>query len=265
MLKGSIRKVLAVLVLTAVGHAHSAVIPLWDRASVQANDHVHWGHFGLPGSVISNPSVPISSFGGIAVSVSMPGLTQFSVHDQAAPSPAVFPPQFSGDFSPGDAVIAAGYGDGVGPLRISLGSMASAAGFQIDSFFLGTFTAQIEAFNNVGLSLGSFIRSGRTTSNSDGSALFLGIASDSQDISFLEVILTERPYGGVSQIFAINRLDFLSSFSSPGVNPDPLWPENATNASGSIPEPSAKGLVGLGLLALAALFFRSGRVSILSQ
>lgn len=242
------------LALLSGQDSHATLVQLSDRASVAGNDHVHWGHLGAPGTVVSNSTPVVQSFGGIGVSASMPGLTQFSIHDQVAASSVVFAPHYSGDFAVGDAILAAGYGDGAGPLRIVLASVVSAIGLQVDPFFLGGFSVEIEAFNTLGASLGSFVCGGTMTANADGSALFVGVGSNAQDIASIELSLVTKPYGGSAQIMAINGIDFRSSFSVPGLNPDPVWPEG----SQSVPEPTT---LALALVALKVALLRRRTVT----
>lgn len=230
------------ILFLGISEAKASIALLPDIASIGQNDHVNWLHFGPPGTQISNSSPSIKSFGGLDVSVAMPGLTQFGVYTQSALSeqPLYFP-AYGGDFSPGDSVLATGYGDGTGPLTVTFGSHVSSIGFHVNSLFLGPFTVQVQAFDSGGANLRQVFASGSTTSNADGSALFVGLVSTAENIASISVFLTEKPYNGLAQFMAINGIEFYSSESMPGSYPDPAIVEYG--GQHAIPEPGVWALL----------------------
>jgi hypothetical protein len=117
-------------------------------------------------------------------------------------------------------------------MDISFSNPISGAGAQIQADYFGSFTATITAYGAGSTFLESFIESGDSTSNGDGSAIFLGVLDSTADIYSIQ-------YSVVSVTgnndFAINTLSLLD-----------------TNGTPSVPEPSTMLLVASGLAGLAA-------------
>ena len=175
------------------------------------------------------------------MSVSQAGLSEFDVNVQVPLGSNPYnpiPDGFYGNFSPGDFILSSAYGNGTGPVTLGFGSSISAVGTEIEAFFPTTFTAQIEAFDASGTSLGSFTESGTVCAPfGDDSAIFLGVLSTSQNIQSVQFSLTAKPYGGPAQLLSIDEVSFTSSSSVTDSYPD--------FSEAAAPEPSSLVLLGI--------------------
>ena len=91
------------------------------------------------------------------------------------------------------------------PVTLTFGSAVAGVGLQIQpDTFGGSFTASIDAFNASNVNIGSFSRSGISSSANDNTALFLGVLSSAGDIKKITINITSPP--GVD--FAFNELTF---------------------------------------------------------
>lgn len=214
-----IRKVsLALATLTFLGvaaiqsAAQAATVGLSSRAALAGNDSVDWGSLGSTFTNVSNP-FSINSVGGNTLEVTKPS-GSFGRRDQNN--------GWAGNFSTGDRLL---WTQNSAPLQISFQQAIARVGSNIQANYYGAFTATITAFDSLGNTLGSFSRSGNSTSNGDGSAIFLGIGSDQANISRLEFRL---PSASIApEDFAINSL----SISSQPV-PEPLTILGSLTAGG---------------------------------
>jgi hypothetical protein len=198
------------------------------RAGLGGNDYIDWGQ--LPVGVYS-PSTEVSSFAGLAATVSNPRSLRRA--DQTGPAGCLG--TYPANFAPCDATI---FGDlqrnRPNALTIDFSSPVSGGGSQFAStVYTGPITAQLKAFDSAGVLLESYTLDGITTSAADNSAMFLGIVRAQADIARLE--FSALPYvagGEVWEAVGINRVELL--------------------AAAPIPEPSAALLMLLGM-PLAAL------------
>lgn len=212
---GTLALITAVLGATVPATAASTLIT--SRPALGGNDTVDWGQLG-PAFTSVGPSANVVSAGGVNINVSedRPG---FERRDQGN--------GWSGNFASGDALL---WSTGHGPATLTFGTNVSAAGFQIQDDYFGAFTATISAYDSSNNLLGTFNEAGVSTSNSDNSAIFIGIKDTSADIAKI-VVNADR------NDFAINKMDI------------------ATN-----PVPEASSILGLGsLVSLSGLFLMRRR------
>ena len=143
-------------------------------ACVSPNDNVGWSSFGPPGTVWSTAQHWTSTYNSGAIGVAGPP-TNFTSMQQSV--------SWDGNFTPGDWLIwnqdINNFTGNAGPIGVVFNTPVSAAGAQIQADFFGAFTATIcdQAGN-------CFSEAGNSNSNSDGSAIFIGIAND-PGITFL--------------------------------------------------------------------------------
>ncbi len=191
----------------------NALTLVTNRPDLGANDSVDWGTLGTPFTTVSNP-FSITSTGGLNLTVDMPS-GSFQRLDQNN--------GWAGNFAPGDHLL---WTQGnSGPVTINFATPVKGAGAQIQANFFGSFNA-ILAFDSNGINLGSFNLPGNSNSAGDNSAPFIGVLSDSANIS--SIIFDISRNDGLPTDFAINQLDIVTK---------------------PVPEPTST----LGLLALGAM------------
>lgn len=164
------------------------------RSSLGANNSVSWSSLGAEYTPISNP-FSVGSAGGNAITGSIPTGTFQRLNERSG---------WFGNFAEGDALLFTGFNSG--PLSFTFVNSVFGAGAQIQSNAYGLFTATIEAFNNSGLSLGSFSLQGNSSSGPDNSAIFIGVLNDQADIARITFNISNSN----SVDFAINQLDLKS-------------------------------------------------------
>jgi hypothetical protein len=220
------------LAFTGFAVCQAGIIPVTSRAALAANDYVDWGEIGAPGnSYVPNP-LSVTSADGSTVMVTKPA-EQFHFLVQAAPGQS-FPPYWGGNFAPGDNLLTTeGPGDATnpGPMTIQFATPVYGAGAQIQTNDGGAFTARISALDNKGDILGYVTESGTSNGNRNGSAIFLGILSDTANIAAVRFSIDQFPPGQDTD-FAINRVGIV------------------------VPEPSTLALFGIGALSLLAYAWR---------
>jgi hypothetical protein len=110
---------------------------------------------------------------------------------------------WEGNFTPGASLLYTGGsdpGDGswVGnvPLTVTFSSPQSGVGFHIQPDFTGlSFTATLCAYDSTETLLGCVPFSGESTEDADGSAIFVGLYNDAQEISKVTIHAGGSPYG----------------------------------------------------------------------
>ena len=189
--------------LSTGSQLYAAPVVVTSRAALAGNDFIDWGGFGVPFTVVSNPSDISSNTSIITATVSMPS-GQFERRDQSN--------GWDGNFASGDHLL---WTEGNnGPMVISFDNPVNGAGAQIQADIYGTFTATINVYNNADTLIGSFNLTGSSTANADNSTIFLGVMDTSNTIKRIE-------YSVSSGDFAVNQLDLIGpskSMSVPTVN-----------------------------------------------
>jgi hypothetical protein len=226
---------LAVLTLSPSAQADPVTL-ITSRAALGTSDSIDWSQGGLfpPFRTFATPPPQIfNSALGAAVMVSKSGDGIIERRDQDGTAGG-----WVGNFNNGDALL---WSQPLGgTLTLDFGqSPISAGGANIQSDFFGNFTARIEAFDASGKSLGSFTEDGVADTNV-GTAIFLGVASDSVDIAKITFTLDFSNAPSNFPDFAINSFSFTDT---------PL----------AIPEPGSLALLGLSLLGVAGYRWRCRR------
>jgi hypothetical protein len=98
------------------------------------------------------------------------------------------------------------------PITFDFGTTTvQGGGAQIGSAVYGSFVARVEAFNASGASLASFTETGNAlNTNGDNSAIFIGVRSDTANISRIALSIDSAPLNNTAH-FVINRFDFRSA------------------------------------------------------
>jgi hypothetical protein len=196
------------------------------RAQQNPTDIIDWGQLG-PDSTFVNSPASLTSFNGLAGTVSIPGPFMVTCVD--------FFGCWNGNFEAGENVLYTGNlaGGGPGPMTIAFASGVSSVGFQIEDVFLGPFTATLQAFNGANL-LFTLTLPGTANQNNDGSALFMGIG-DLTGANITSIVISDVGSSDTND-FAINAVSLTQA--------------------GTTPEPSSLVLLGSGLLGMAGVIRR---------
>jgi hypothetical protein len=204
---------------TAIGTLLILLAPPVEAVNLTfVSDRVDWSILGPirpPFKVLPN-SFSVTSQQGIGINVNIPPATTPGVTPpllfQTLPSPGIPTNLASGDF-----ILFTGLRSGPppalgnpGPLTITFDRPVVAAGTQIavDDTFL--FTASISAFNGNNNLLGSFSTPGTSSLALDNSAQFLGVSSDTANISRLVYSSSEG-----SRALGINSLSIAEAVPEP--------------------------------------------------
>ncbi len=199
---------LSIATLTVFGVAtfqatsYAAIVGFTDRANFNANDSVNWANLGLSGTYVSNP-FSIYSDNGNKVDVKKLSGTSFQRLDQGN--------GFNGNFSLGDSLLStAGPG---GPIDIYFTNPVARVGtqFHTNSTFNTFLRPYITAYDNQGKVLGFYKG---YSSNSEGSAIFIGIGTD-DDTNQISRVDYSVPFATEPQNFIINNLSLRTTESVP--------------------------------------------------
>ncbi len=144
-------------------------------ACVAPTDNVNWASFAPPLSVWATPQNWISTGATNSGEIGVVGPSNFTSMQQSV--------SWNGNFAPNDWLIwnqdVSNFTGNAGPIGVVFNTPVSAAGAQIQADTFGAFTATVCDQRGT-----CFSEAGNSNSNSDGSAIFIGIAND-PGISFL--------------------------------------------------------------------------------
>ncbi len=169
-----------------------------DRTGISGGSVIDWNQTGAEGAQVASPTT-ITDTAGDSATVSNDAGNSFLRLNQSS--------GWSGDFAPNDALL---WNQGNGPITFSFASGVSGLGTQIEADNYGSFTAQLQTFDQNGALLSTFSTDGTTTSHADNSAVFLGVMDPTADIYKATFSLTAVP-GGDTRDFAINGVSVASA------------------------------------------------------
>ncbi|AJE03211.1 PEP-CTERM sorting domain-containing protein [Geobacter pickeringii] len=200
-----------------------------DASAFSGSDTIDWGTLGPGRTKLSQPfSNAVGGMPGLGVTVSMPssGLMETRVQGKS----------WAGNFGSGESLLWTRYSNG--PLILDFDSAVSGVGAQIQANRFGDFLATIEAFDQGGASLGSFVLNGHSDYSKTDTALFIGVLSNLANID--KVAFSVASVTGHND-FAINN---------------PLVQRQAAQPA-PVPEPSTYLLLGIGLIGAAVARWRT--------
>ncbi len=200
--------------------SHAGIILVTSHTAIGANDYVDWGSASLgqaPGSPPpTNSSIPnpyfFQSGGGISTRVSKPiGAGAFTFFIQGGVGQDFdHGGYWGGNFTPGDNLLNTSLND-PGPITIAFKSAVAAAGANISTNSGGQFEARITAYDGNNNQLSSFTEVGTSAPTKDGSAIFLGVLSNTMNIASIQFsidIYPPSPPPGVGYTdFTVNQLE----------------------------------------------------------
>lgn len=172
------------------------------RAAQNPTDIIDWGQLGPDGSFVGSPA-SVTSFNGLGATASVPGAFLVAAV-QDCPYPCGIG-SWGGNFETGENLLYNGnqFGNGPVPLTIAFAAGVNSVGFQIQDSFYGSFAASLDVYNGATL-LYSLSLGGNSNSNSDGSALFMGLG-DLSGNNITSIVISDSGVGGPND-FAINAL-----------------------------------------------------------
>ena len=184
-----------------------------DRADLQVNDRVDWSSLGITSAFKVLPNnFSATSEQGLKLNVQIPQAISPKITPpvvfQTLPASPNIPGSFSTgvptNFAKGDFILFTGNEPGTfppngnsGPLTIAFEQPVLSAGAQIAVSGTPNFVGSIAAFDNNDTLLGSFSIPGTSSQALDNSAQFLGISSNTADLSKLvfSTSADERAFG----------------------------------------------------------------------
>ncbi len=180
-------------VLTTLPLAAQSITLVTQRTALGSNDQVNWSNLGPtnPFNFLKN-SFSATSQGGLGLQVDIPPAGSNFTSPfvlQTSPPPSGIPTNFAN----GDILLFTGFIPGtfpaIGnpvPIAITFDTPIQGAGAQIAVDDTGQFTAFISAFDQSNTLLGTFQAAGTSSLTLDNSAIFLGVSSDTANISRIE-------------------------------------------------------------------------------
>jgi PEP-CTERM motif len=187
------------VVMALEGQARAGVSLVTSPSGIAANDSVDWGVLGPPFTDVSNPFT-VNSVGGVGLTVSQASGDFLTMQQNTT---------WAGNFAPLDNLL---WTQGGGPMTIDFNQALGAVGTQIQADFYGDFVARITALDSMGNAIGSFTEAGTSNGNSDGSAIFIGVAGG----GIYGITLSLDSASNAPGDFAINTL-----LIGPGAVPEP--------------------------------------------
>jgi hypothetical protein len=182
--------------------SHSACASLIELNTRPATgDIINWGQLGPPSPTVFPTPQNFTSTSGVGGTATLANNGNGAIYKQGG--------NFLGNFADGDLVF---YTMRSGPLTLNFDTPLSTVGAQIDANTYGVFTAEIQAFDN-NVPLGTFTEDGTVTTSNDNSAIFLGVADTTEDITSIVYSLTAAP--GDLTDFAINQVSIVPVAATP--------------------------------------------------
>jgi hypothetical protein len=199
------------------------------RAALNADDAIDWGQLGGDSTAVGQPALVHQDSGPDAV-VATPGGADLYRFDEGGGS-------YAGNFSAGDALLSTAFDPG--PIVIAFARPVAGVGTQVQGSVLGGFNGVISVYDALDNLLETYTRPGDSTTDQDGSALFLGILRGTADIA---------------------RVAFAVSFDDPGITDLSLTVNQVdlVDLVDQVPAPGTIALLTPGLLG-APLLHRRGR------
>ncbi len=183
-------KTLALLAFTLVAGTALAQTQLFDRSEVGATDAIDWTQFGAAFDQVASGATGFT-MNGAAFTVVTDNSANMERRDQDN--------GWGGNFATGAPLLWNAASGGV--MVIELDEAVTAFGAQIQNDYFGPFTGRVQAYDAGFNLIADFTRSGDSTGNGDDSAVFLGVRSDTANISKLVFSVDG------SNSYAINGVD----------------------------------------------------------
>lgn len=202
-----LRAVTVALLLYTVSPAEAGFMASYDRSDFAGSDYINWNKLGPTFTPVASP-FGITTAAGISATVGDAN-QMFERRDQEN--------GWGGNFSKGDPLL---WNQATGAVTIDFGKFGiSGGGAQIQANNYGDFVARIEALDEVGNVLASFTKSGVSDFLGNGSAIFIGVRSDTANIHKLRFSLDSA--NAFPEDFAINRVSVDTGKVPPHDTPEP--------------------------------------------